>query len=123
MYTVTVRAEFSAAHRLRDYGGKCETLHGHNWGVEMTAGARQLPASGMVIDFSKLKAGLAGFLEKLDHKFINELEPFTKINPTSENIARFVYQGMEEFCRREKVELIRVTVWETATSSATYESR
>ena len=122
MYTVTVRAAFSAAHRLREYKGKCEALHGHNWAVEMTAGVRQLDKTGMVVDFSILKKGLMGFVEKLDHKLINELEPFTEINPTSENIARFIYEGMEEFCRREGTELIKVTVWETAGSSATYEA-
>ncbi len=122
MYTVTVRAVFSAAHRLRDYKGKCEALHGHNWVVEMTAGVRQLDKTGMVVDFSTLKKGLMDFVEKLDHKLINELEPFTEINPTSENIARFIYEGMEEFCRREGIELIKVTVWETAGSSATYKA-
>lgn len=115
MYTVTVRTEFNSAHRLRDYRGKCENLHGHNWTVEATFGSKKLDKKGMVVDFTVLKKELNKFLEKLDHKFLNELKPFNKINPTSENIAKYIYDGMGKF--RPK----RVTVWETPTSSATYE--
>lgn len=115
MYTVTVRTEFNSAHRLRDYRGKCESLHGHNWTVEVTVGAARLNKTGMVADFTVLKKELNNFLERLDHKFLNEIEPFDKINPTSENIAKYIYDGMSKF------KPIRVTVWETPTSAATYE--
>lgn len=115
MYTVTIRTEFNSAHKLRDYEGKCESLHGHNWVVEAALSSKKLDKSGMVADFAVLKRELNKFLERLDHKFLNELKPFNKINPTSENIARYIYEGMSRF--RPK----RVTVWETPTSSAVYE--
>lgn len=121
MYNVTIRTEFNSAHRLRDYQGKCESLHGHNWIVEMTVGSTKLNKTGMVSDFGLLKRELSGFLERLDHKFLNELEPFSKLNPTSENIARYIYDGIKGFCKKYKVRPIRVTVWETPTSGATYE--
>lgn len=114
MYTITVRTEFNSAHRLRNYRGKCEGLHGHNWTAEVTVGAKQLDKTGMVVDFTLLKKELNKFLERLDHKFLNEIRPFNKINPTSENIARYIYDGMKRF------KPINVTVWETPTSGATY---
>lgn len=121
MYTITVRAEFNAAHRLRNYHGKCESLHGHNWAVDIVLGSTTLNKNSMVVDFTKVKEDLSAFLENLDHKFLNELDPFKKINPTSENIARYIYNGMQGMYRKYKVKLLRVTVWETPTSSATYE--
>lgn len=117
MYTVTVRNEFNAAHHLRDYQGKCEDLHGHNWAVEVTVAATELNRTGMVVDFADLKRDLAELLEKLDHKFLNEIEPFKEINPTSENIACWLYQGL----KLKYHGLVRVTIWETATSQASYE--
>ncbi len=121
MYTVTVRMEFNAAHRLRDYRGKCEDLHGHNWTVEATLAAEKLNNTGMVVDFTEVKKELAGLLEKLDHKFLNDLEPFKEVNPTSENIARWLYQGLQRKFSGDKIKLVRVTIWETATSQASYE--
>ncbi len=122
MYIITVRTEFNAAHRLRDYCGKCESLHGHNWSVELSAGSQQLDKTGMVLDFTEVKKELNNLLESLDHKFLNDLKPFKKINPTSENIAKFIFDGMCGFCRNHKLKLLKVTVWETPTSAATYES-
>lgn len=122
MYIITVHTEFNAAHRLRDYCGKCESLHGHNWAVDLSVGSKKLNKVGMVVDFTKLKSDLNAFLEQLDHKFLNEIEYFKKINPTSENIARYIYEGIKENCNSYGVKLIKVTVWETPTSCATYES-
>jgi len=113
--------EFNAAHRLRDYRGKCEDLHGHNWTVEATLAAEKLNNTGMVVDFTEVKKELAGLLEKLDHKFLNDLEPFKEVNPTSENIARWLYQGLQRKFSGDKIKLVRVTIWETATSQASYE--
>jgi 6-pyruvoyltetrahydropterin/6-carboxytetrahydropterin synthase len=76
----------------------------------------------MVLDFGELKKELNNLLENLDHKFLNELDYFRKINPTSENIAKFIYDGMSLFCRKQKIKLLSVTVWETPTSAATYEA-
>ena len=117
MYTVTVRTEFNAAHKLRDYHGKCESLHGHNWIVELAVRNNDLDKTGMVMDFSELKKKFSGILESLDHKFLNELEPFKKKNPTSENIARFIYDSLKPICKN----IAKVTVWETPASCASYE--
>lgn len=118
MYTITVRAEFNSAHKLRGYKGKCESLHGHNWTVEVAVSAHKLNKIGMVMDFTVLKKEIIKILEQLDHKYLNELPPFKKINPTSENIAKFIYDGIR---RMRRVKAARVTVWETPTSSASYE--
>lgn len=123
MYSVTIRAEFNSAHKLRNYKGKCESLHGHNWAVDLTVCAQKLSKPGMVIDFTVLKKEVSKFLEQLDHKYLNELKPFKKINPTSENIARFIYNGLTGICKKYKIKPVRVTVWETPSSSATYEPR
>ena len=117
MYTVTIRTEFNAAHRLIDYHGKCESLHGHNWIVEVTVQSENLDKAGMVMDFSDLKREVSSLLENLDHKFLNELEPFKEQNPTSENIARFIYDSLKPVYKN----LTKVTVWETPTSCASYE--
>lgn len=120
MYSVTVFTDFSAAHMLKNYKGKCESLHGHNWNVEVTAGAGKLNNAGMVMDFKDLKKEVNKFIDQLDHKFLNDLKPFKKNNPTSENIAYYIYKGLGPVCKRYKVKLIKVTVWETPASGATY---
>lgn len=117
MYSIKVEANFSSAHNLRGYKGKCETLHGHNWKVEVQAAASRLDKSGMVADFKVLKSKLNAVLERLDHKYINNLPPFKKVNPTSENIAQYIYT-----CLKGRISGLKsVTVWENNTSSATYE--
>lgn len=121
MYTITVRSEFNSAHRLRDYHGKCEDLHGHNWSVEVSASGLQLDHTGMVVDFTKLKKDLADILDELDHKFLNDLDYFKKINPTSENIAKWIYDNLKSSCQKYNINLAKVTVWETSSSSACYE--
>lgn len=117
MYTISIKTEFNAAHRLRGYHGKCESLHGHNWVVEVTLKSNKLNKSGMVGDFTDLKKGVNKFLEGLDHKYLNEIDVFIKENPTSESISRYIYKGL-----KSKYEnLIKVIVWETPTASAGYE--
>ncbi|MCM8781526.1 MAG: 6-carboxytetrahydropterin synthase QueD [Candidatus Omnitrophica bacterium] len=117
MYEVRVILEFSAAHMLRDYKGKCENLHGHNWKVEVTAFSTELNKQGMVVDFAKLKKNLKGVLDKLDHRNLNEITYFRKVNPTSENIARYIYNRLIG-----QVPGIReIKVWESDTACATYE--
>jgi len=120
MYELTVESGFSAAHRLRDYQGKCENLHGHNWTVEVTIGSKQLDNRGMVIDFRKIKEKLGRVLDRLDHTYLNELSEFKKINPTSENIAGYIYSRLKNLIRGEKIIVKKVSVWETEDSSATY---
>ena len=119
MFEVAVVMDFSAAHNLRGYKGKCETLHGHNWKVEVTLQARRTDKIGMAEDFGAIKAVLGEVLEGLDHRYLNELAPFKKTNPTSENIAQWVFQQMSRRGRRG-LKVARVKVWETERSSATY---
>ncbi|MDD3274794.1 MAG: 6-carboxytetrahydropterin synthase QueD [Candidatus Omnitrophica bacterium] len=117
MYSLKVQGSFSSAHNLRGYKGKCEDLHGHNWVVEITVESGKLDKIGMVLDFKFLKKELGACLEKMDHKYLNRLEYFKKVNPTSENIACYIYRRL----RTRIPGLKRVTVWENASSSAAYE--
>lgn len=117
MFTVSVTSEFNAAHMLRDYKGKCENLHGHNWLVEASIKGNELNETGMLVDFGDLRTHLTKVLEKLDHRFINESDYFKKINPTSENIAKYIYDELKNIYK----ELSKITVWETAGSRASYE--
>jgi len=118
MYTVKVRSHFNSAHNLRGYKGKCEALHGHNWYVEVAAGSDTLDELGMVVDFKELKGDLKDILAELDHTYLNELEYFKTHNPTSENIAKYIFDRMSGADTGYKVSA--VTVWETDTASATY---
>jgi 6-pyruvoyltetrahydropterin/6-carboxytetrahydropterin synthase len=117
LYSLRVEGSFSSAHNLRGYKGKCEDLHGHNWRIEICIKSRQLDNIGMVQDFKYLKNKLNAALEKMDHKYLNKLSYFKKINPTSENIAKYIYDQL-----KGGIPLLNsVTVWENNTSSATYE--
>jgi len=116
MYNIKVEANFSSAHNLRGYKGKCEKLHGHNWKIEVVASKDKLDKAGMVLDFKYLKTKLNGCIKKLDHKYLNNLSYFRKVNPTSENIAKYIYDTL-----KPKVLILKsVTVWENNTSCATY---
>ncbi|MFA4989020.1 MAG: 6-carboxytetrahydropterin synthase QueD, partial [Candidatus Omnitrophota bacterium] len=90
MYTLKVESSFSSAHNLRGYKGKCEELHGHNWRVEISVRSRDLDGTGMLLDFKYLKKKLNNVLDRMDHQYLNKLDHFKKVNPTSENIARYV---------------------------------
>lgn len=120
MYEVKVTAEFNGAHRLRQYKGKCEELHGHNWKVEVVLEAEALDGKGMIIDFKELKKHLNKVLDGLDHKYLNEVPYFKKANPTSENIARFIYDQLSRKSSSIGRLLTKITVWETSTSAASY---
>lgn len=116
MYSIKVEAHFSSAHNLRGYKGKCEELHGHNWKIEVAVASNALGKSGMVMDFKELKASVYELLEKLDHKYLNNIPYFKKVNPTSENIAKYIYDNL----KRKVSSLKSVTVWESHNSCATY---
>ena len=120
MFELTVKSQFNSAHQIRDYGGKCEELHGHNWLVEARVTKTDVAEDGMVIDFAVLKKKLNLILDDLDHKFINDLEAFKKLNPTSENMARYIYQRLSNMLNDNDATLSSVSVWETDTSCATY---
>lgn len=119
MYEIKVKGSFSSAHNLREYKGKCEAIHGHNWKVEVILESENLNSEGMVLDFKLAKKLLNQVLDKLDHKYINKIEPFNKVNPTSENIAKFIFQEMREKIG-DDLKVKKVTVWETENSSASY---
>ncbi|MFH1553016.1 MAG: 6-carboxytetrahydropterin synthase QueD [Candidatus Omnitrophota bacterium] len=118
MYEVKVRSQFSSAHNLRGYKGKCEDLHGHNWRVEVVVRAEGLDSVGMVVDFKEIKDLLNQCVAGLDHKHLNELESFKDVNPTSENIARYIHETISG--EKPGLDIKEVTVYETDTSSATY---
>lgn len=113
---LTKEMTFAAAHRLRDYQGKCSTLHGHEWKVQVIVEGEQGP-DGIIVDFNKLKQILKEEIDdRFDHKYLNEIPPFDKINPTAENMARIFYHLLHD--RETKVAGVRV--WETPTSCVEY---
>ncbi len=118
-YALTVRSSFSAAHRLVEYEGNCERLHGHNWQVEITVESEELDSRGMALDFRVMKSALGEILSRMDHKYLNEVPPFDGLNPSSENIARHIYEEMEGKIAAP-VRLSRVTVWESEDAWAEY---
>ena len=120
MYRLTVKSGFSSAHRLRGYKGKCEELHGHNWKVEAALYAERLDGAGLAMDFHKFKNILKKVLQELDHKYLNDLSYFKKVNPTSENLAEYIFGKMTKQINKGACRLQEVTVWESDNSSATY---
>lgn len=120
MYQVSIQTQFSAAHFLRNYKGKCENLHGHNWKVEVTVSSDTLDDTGMVIDFTILKQKTTNIIEQFDHTHLNEIPHFVKINPSSENIAAYVFNLLKEELKDTTVMLTKVSVWESDTSRASY---
>ncbi len=120
-WRLTVREEFSASHRLRHYEGKCEALHGHNFGVEVSIeGERTDERTGMLLDFKVLKDITREAVGLLDHKHLNDLEAFSGENPSSEHLARFLFREIERRLKGYAVRLVEVTVAEKSSQSATY---
>lgn len=123
MYEVTVLSYFSGAHRLRYLHGKCEELHGHNWKVEISVASNRLTKEGVVLDFKVLKQKLEKVLNSLDHTYLNDLPYFSEMEPSSENIAKYIFDQLKRELNRYHVILKRVTAWESETASATYFGR
>jgi 6-pyruvoyltetrahydropterin/6-carboxytetrahydropterin synthase len=119
MYELVVETDFAAAHNIREYGGNCERLHGHNWKVRVGLRARRLDRLGMVMDFRDVKARLSEVLKALDHQYLNEIEPFRTSNPTTENIARFICERLMKGLPKG-VSVGKVTVWESERCAASY---
>lgn len=120
MYQISILTHFSAAHSLRNYGGECENLHGHNWKVEVTVSTEKLDEAGMTIDFTLLKQKTNSIIKHLDHHHLNEIPHFVKINPSSENIAAYLFNLLKEELNDTTVKLTEVSVWESDTSKASY---
>lgn len=120
MYELKVVSRFAAAHNLREFYGKCEDLHGHNWLVEVYVTADQLDKTGLVMDFGVIKKHLAEVLDEIDHKYLNELDFFKENNPSSENIALYIYKRLAPRIETEQVKLSKVSAWESENSCATF---
>lgn len=120
MYELMIETTFSAAHQLRGYKGKCEELHGHNWKVQVHVTASKLNEIDIAMDFHDLKAYTNEIIKQLDHSMLNDLFPFTEINPSSENIARWIFESLKKKINTDDIRVSAVTVWESDTASATY---
>lgn len=120
MYHLTIHTHFAAAHNLINYQGDCENLHGHNWKVEVTVGARELDKAGLGIDFKILKAQTKKVLDELDHKYLNDIDPFREKSPSSENIARYLFERLAADLDDGNVKVEKVNVWESDYACASY---
>ena len=124
MYEITVEAGFSSGHYLRNYYGKCENPHGHNYKVFVTLQGRELDETGLLLDFKLLKQVMRPVIDRLDHQMINDLEPFKmELNPSAENLARYFYEQTSQQMREMtggRVTVKDCTMFETDTSSARY---
>jgi len=123
MYEVTVEDSFAAGHYLRNYRGKCENPHGHNYKVRVTLAGAELDKAGLLLDFKMLKQVMRPVIDRIDHHMLNDLEPFTTLNPSAENIARYFFEQTNEQLAGMTDGRVRVkncTIWETDTTSATY---
>lgn len=120
MYKVSVTTKFAAAHRLREYEGACENLHGHNWLVKAQVSTQELDRIGIAYDFKKLKHDLNEIINQLDHQYLNEIPPFDEMNPTSENVAKFIYQSLAAKLPTN-LKVVSIEVGESDRYTATYE--
>jgi 6-pyruvoyltetrahydropterin/6-carboxytetrahydropterin synthase len=120
MYELKIISQFAAAHQLREFKGGCEKLHGHNWKVEVYVRGEELGENGLLIDFREVKDATRSVLEELDHEFLNELETFKPLNPSSENIARHIFESLSRRLNSQKRQISKVTAWESDTASASY---
>lgn len=119
VYELNLETEFAAAHRLREYDGDCENLHGHNWRVRLTLASERLTKLGMVVDFRDVKQILGDVLDEFDHAYLNDLDRFRETNPTTENIARCICEELQPRLP-DGVRVAAVTAWESPRCSATY---
>jgi len=117
VYKLVVKSKFSAAHRLINHPGVCARTHGHNWNVEATVASEHLDENGMVVDLVELKNHIDACVRQFDHRVINEVPPFTDMNPTSENIARYLYDYIAD---RVEVRVVSVAVAEVDDYSVIY---
>jgi len=120
MYQINIETHFSSAHRLRHYNGECERLHGHNWKVQISVASEVLNDLGMVMDFKDLKSNVKPLIEKLDHQYINDIYPFNEINPTTENISKYLFDEFSKLINTDLIKVTKVEIWESPTSSASY---
>ena len=121
MFEVTIEETFAAGHALRNYRGKCENVHGHNYRCQVTLEGAELDDIGLLVDFVELKRVVHGVLDQMDHQWLNEFPPFDVLNPSAENMARYIYDQVSDGLKtREGVRIGLVRLWETDTANATY---
>jgi len=122
MFEVAVEQSFASAHALRNYKGRCENVHGHNWKVRVVIEGEKLDGTGMLVDFLDVKSFMGEILDRIDHQFLNEIPPFDVVNPSAENIAEYFYQELTgKFAETPvPVRIREVKIWETEIQSATY---
>ena len=120
MYKLSVTDSFSAAHRLCGYEGACSNLHGHNWTVRVALTAQKLDDIGMAMDFGHIKALLKEITDELDHAYLNDLPGFKDINPTSENLARHIFERMQKSLADPTIQVAEVEICESPSSSVVY---
>ncbi|MBN1326538.1 MAG: 6-carboxytetrahydropterin synthase QueD [Candidatus Cloacimonetes bacterium] len=120
MYKLNVISQFSAAHRLLGYQGDCKNLHGHNWKVRVGIECGQLDELGLAIDFGIIKKHLNKIMNKFDHQYLNDLEFFKEINPSSENIARIIFMEMSNSLDKPGCKIAEVEIWESDKTSLIY---
>lgn len=123
MYEVTVEDSFAAGHYLRNYRGKCENPHGHNYKVRVTLRGAELDKAGLLLDFKDLKEVMKQVIDRLDHQMLNEIEPFKVLNPSAENLARYFYEQTNtrlNSLTSGRVAVKDITIWETDTTTALY---
>ena len=121
LFEVMIERNFSSAHQLRGYRGKCENLHGHNYRIEIYARGRELDNIGLLVDFVELKAAADEVVQYLDHQNINELAPFDVVQPSAENLAKFILEQVGSKVGDDRVRIYKVRCFETPTSVATYQ--
>lgn len=120
MYELKIISHFAAAHQLREFKGKCENLHGHNWKIEVFVTGEKLGKDGLLVDFKLIKEATDRILDELDHQFLNELEPFKSLNPSSENIAHYLFKSLSQELNGDNIRIAKVTAWESDSACATY---
>ncbi len=123
MFVLDVETSFAAGHALRGYLGKCENCHGHNYKVQLTVTGELLNEIGLLCDFKDVKALMKEVTGRLDHQFLNDLEPFREANPSAENIARYLYREIGSLVAQSsecRAKVSRVKVWETERNAVTY---
>jgi 6-pyruvoyltetrahydropterin/6-carboxytetrahydropterin synthase len=121
MFEVTIEQTFAAGHALRNYHGKCENVHGHNYRCQVTVEGKQLDHVGLLVDFVALKKSVQAVIDRLDHQWLNDFPPFDVLNPSAENIAKYIYdEVLSGIVMAPGARLESVRLWETDTSYATY---
>lgn len=120
MFEVSVDYSFAAGHALRGYKGKCENVHGHNYKVRVAVSGEQLNSTGLLMDFVDMRAVIKAVVDPLDHRFLNDLTPFDRLNPSAENLAKYFYEEIATRIRDRGLRVQAVTIWETDLTSATF---